>query len=109
MVVNATWLIDKSALARLGHSPDAAEWATRIQRGLVHVSTVTRLEVGFSACPGADLARIFANVPISAIPVEYLTPATAELGGHAILYLDKDFELIAALTGQPMERLNVLA
>lgn len=137
--MTTTWLIDKSALVRLGHSPDAAEWATRIQRGLVHVSTVTRLEVAFSARSGADLARIFANVPMSAMPVEYLTPAiedravavqhllaergqhrgpsipdlliaaTAQLGGHAILHLDKDFELIAALTGQPMERLNVRA
>ena len=45
----STWLIDKSALVRLGDTRDAAEWASRIQRGLVRISTVTRLEVGFSA------------------------------------------------------------
>lgn len=39
------WLIDKSALVRLAVSPDAAQWALRIDRGLVRISTVTRLEV----------------------------------------------------------------
>ena len=34
MAVTA-WLIDKTALARLGASPDAEEWAARIGRGLV--------------------------------------------------------------------------
>ena len=49
------WLIDKSALVRLGASPQAAEWASRIERGLVRITTVTRLEVGYSARSGADL------------------------------------------------------
>lgn len=131
-----TWLVDKSALARLGHSPDAADWATRLQRGLVHVSTVTRLEVGFSARSGTELGHIFVTAPMSAMPVEYLTPAiedravevqrllaergqhrapsipdlliaaTAEMGGHTVLHVDKDFELMAGLTGQRTERLN---
>jgi predicted nucleic acid-binding protein len=43
-----SWLIDKSALVRLAASPDADEWAQRIQRGLVRITTVTRLEVGYS-------------------------------------------------------------
>jgi predicted nucleic acid-binding protein len=50
-----TWLIDKSALVRLGASPDAAQWASRIERGLVRISTVTRLEVGYSGRSGPDL------------------------------------------------------
>lgn len=29
------WLIDKSALVRLGNSPDAKEWAGRVERALV--------------------------------------------------------------------------
>ena len=41
------WLIDKSALVRLAHSDDAEEWASRIQRGLVRITTMTRLEIGF--------------------------------------------------------------
>jgi len=43
------WLIDKSALIRLGASPDAEEWAGMIRRGLVRITTVTRLVIGFSA------------------------------------------------------------
>lgn len=38
------WLIDKSALVRLAHSKDPDLWANRIERGLVHISTVTRLK-----------------------------------------------------------------
>ncbi len=34
-----TWMIDKSALVRLAASPDAAEWAGRIERGLVRLTT----------------------------------------------------------------------
>src|SRR3954447_948936 len=49
------WLIDKSALVRLGTSPDGAGWASRIERGLVRITTVTRLEIGCSARSGADL------------------------------------------------------
>ena len=48
------WLIDKSALVRLNAAADPSEWASRIDRGLVRISTVTRLEVGYSVdveCP----------------------------------------------------------
>ena len=37
---------------------------------------------------------------------DLLIAATAELAELTVLHLDKDFELIAALTGQPQERLN---
>ena len=130
-----TWLIDKSALVRLAASPHAAEWASRIDRGLVRISTVTRLEIGFSARSAGDLRRSHSEPPLSAMPVEYLTPsiedravevqqalayvghhrapsipdvliaATAELSGLTVLHTDKDFELIAEITGQPVERL----
>ncbi len=132
-----TWLIDKSALVRLAVSPDAGEWADRIERGLVRITTVTRLEVGYSARTAADLRAGLRQPPVSAMPVEYLTPAiedravevlallaehghhrapsipdliiaaTAELAGLTVLHLDKDFELIAGITGQPAERLAV--
>lgn len=131
------WLIDKSALVRLAASPDAAQWAARIERGLVRITTVTRLEVGYSARSGEDLRAGLQNPPLAAMPVEYQTPAiehravevltlladrgqhrapsipdliiaaTAELAGLTVLHLDKDFEIIATITGQPLERLNV--
>jgi predicted nucleic acid-binding protein len=131
------WLIDKSALVRLGDSPDAKEWAARMERGLVRIATVTRLEVGYSGRSGDDLRGNLRRPPMSAMPVEYQTPAiedrsvevltlladrgqhrapsipdliiaaTAELSGLTILHLDKDFEVIARITGQPLERLNI--
>ena len=72
------WLIEKSALVRLAASPDAADWAARIQRGLVRIATVTRLEVGYSARSGADLRAGLLGPPLSAMPVEYQTPATED-------------------------------
>ena len=132
-----TWLIDKSALVRLAASPDATEWATRIERGLVRITTVTRLEAGYSARSGTDLRAELRRPPLSSMPVEYLTPAiedravevlslladrgqhrspsipdlmiaaTAELAGLTVLHLDKDFEIIAAITGQPLELLAI--
>ena len=132
-----TWLIDKSALVRLAVSPDVAEWAARIERGLVRITTITRLETGYSARSGPDLRTALRQPPMSSMPAEYLTPAiedraaeiltlladrgqhrapslpdliiaaTAELAGLTVLHLDKDFDLIAGITGQSMERLTV--
>jgi predicted nucleic acid-binding protein len=129
------WLIDKSALVRLADSADAAEWPDRIDRGLVNIATVTRLEVGFSARSGTDLRTAARKPPLSKMPLVYLTPAiedraiavqqaladqghhrapaipdlliaaAAELSDLIVLHVDKDYELIAEVTGQPVERL----
>ena len=131
------WLIDKSAIARLHLAADAGEWASRIERGLVRICTVTRLELGFSARTPADHRSLLFDPPIAAMPVEYLTPriedravelqsvlaergqhrarsvpdlmiaATAELAELTVLHVGKDFELIADVTGQRIERLDV--
>ncbi len=131
------WLIDKSALIRLPRSPEAEKWASRIQRGLVRITNLTRLEVGYSARSGPDLRQGLQSPPLSTMPVEYLTPsiedravevvmlladrgqhrapsipdllvaATAELNDLTVLHLDKDFELIAEITGQPVERISL--
>jgi predicted nucleic acid-binding protein len=132
-----TWLIDKSALVRLAVSPDSAEWASRIERGRVRITTVTRLEIGYSARSGPELRSALRQPPLASMPVEYLTPAiedravevlalladrgqhrapslpdliiaaAAELAGLKVLHLDKDFDVIATITGQPVERLNM--
>ena len=131
------WLIDKSALVRLSHSADGEEWASRIQRGLVRITTVTRLEVGFSARSADDLRASVGRAPLAAMPLEYLTPAieeramavqaaladrgqhrgpsipdllnaaTAELVQLTVLHVDRDYDLIAEVTGQPVERLRL--
>lgn len=132
-----SWLVDKSALVRLHAAVDAALWADRVHRGLVHLAGVTRLEVGFSARSASSLRAAVAAPPLSSMPLEHLTPAvedrafevqlalaergqhrapsvpdllvaaTAELVGLTVLHLDKDFELIASVTGQPVERLSL--
>ena len=134
-----TWLIDKSAYARLADAADAQTWIDRVQRGMVRISTVTRLEVGYSFRTAADARREIASPPLSLMPMEYLSPAmedravevqllladrgqhrapsipdllvaaAAELSGLTVLAVDKDFELIAEITGQPVERLHLSA
>ena len=116
-------------------SPDVVQWSERIERGLVHVSTITRLEVGYSARSRDQLDAIMGSAPMSRLILESLTPevelralevqrtlcarglhrapsvpdlliaATAELVGLSVLHVDKDFELIASVTGQDVERL----
>ena len=132
-----SWLIDKSALVRLGASPDVEEWANRIERGLVGVTTVTLLEAGYSARSASDLDQVLRMPPLAVMPVEYFTPsvedralevqrllaerghhrapsipdlliaAAAELNQRTVLHLDKDFDLIAEITGQTVERLRI--
>jgi predicted nucleic acid-binding protein len=38
---------------------------------------------------------------------DLLIAATAELAGLTVLHLGRDFDMIAAITGQPVERLNM--
>lgn len=129
------WLIDKSALVRLVGSPQREEWRQRIERGLVRITTVTLLEMAYSARSAADMAAILHQQPLAGMPVEHVTPGAekrtfevletlAERGQHrapsipdlliaavaeqarlVVLHVDKDFELIAEVTGQPVERL----
>ena len=135
MTDESAWLIDKSALVRLGASSEADAWADRIERGLVRITTVTLLEVGYSSRDARDLHAGLREPPVASMPVEYATPtaedravevltlladrghhrapsvpdlliaATAEVAGLAVLHDDKDFELIAEVTGQRRQRL----
>jgi predicted nucleic acid-binding protein len=130
------WLIDKSALVRLGDCQEQELWAERIERGLVHVTMTTLLEAGFSARSAGDMGELLDRPPLSFMPVEYVTPAaenrslevlrslgergqhrapsipdlliaaTAETARLTVLHVDKDFELIAGITGQETHRLQ---
>ena len=132
-----TWLIDKSAYTRLSGSPDAQVWVDRIERGTVRISTVTRLEIGYSFRTAVQARSESVSPPLALMPVEYLNPAvedravevqllladrgqhrapsipdllvaaTAEVAELTILAVDKDFELIAQITGQPVEPLRI--
>lgn len=131
------WIIDKSAYTRLSTSHDATTWIERIEHGLVRMSTVTRLQIGHAFRTGAQTRDETRAPPLILMPIEYLTPAaedraiavqmiladrgqhrapalpdllvaaTAELAGLTVLALDKDFELIAQITGQPVESLRM--
>ncbi|MFI5954930.1 PIN domain nuclease [Cryptosporangium sp. NPDC051539] len=133
-----SWLIDKSAYVRLqlDQAANRDEWSARISRGLVRLSTITRLELGFSARSGEAAHAQFALPPLSLMPIEHLTPAiedrafevqmlladrgqhrapsipdlliaaTAEKAGLTVLAVDKDFDLIATITNQRVETLS---
>ena len=103
----------------------------------MRITTLTRLELGYSARTAADWRAELDVPPLTAMPVQYLTPAiedravevqllladrgqhrapsipdlivaaTAELTGLIVLHFDKDFDLITEVTGQPVERLAV--
>lgn len=131
-MTQATWLVDKSALWRAGVPAvgQALEW--RLRRGLLAVSIVTELEIGFSAQSVAGHQLMRRTVVDRLIPValsrraevrarqvqamlvdrgqhrsagvaDLLLAATAEVEGLAVLHYDRDFDLISALTGQPCE------
>lgn len=135
--MTTSWLIDKSAYARLAFSHQAEDWVNRIERGLVRIATPTVLEIGYSARSGADWTSSVTLPPLALMPREHTSPqaedrvvdvqgalarrglhrtpsvpdllvaAMAETAGLSVLHVDKDFELIAEVTGQPLERLVV--
>lgn len=132
-----SWLVDKSAYVRMqaGQPESLAEWNARIGRGLVRLSAVTRLELGFSVRSGAVGREALGQPPLALMPIEHLTPAmedrafevqmlladrgqhrapsipdlliaaTAEKAGLTVLAVDKGFDLIAEVTGQSVETL----
>lgn len=131
MTAAQRWLVDKSAL-RPGVPAFADVLIPRIAAGRVCVCSITELEVVYAARNSRDLERIKRDVlgplislltPIAAegrarqiqdelvvrgqhravaIP-DLVVAATAEAEGLIVLHYDRDFELIADVTGQPME------
>lgn len=84
--------VDKSALVRLTDSPAMpVEYLTpRIEDRALEVQTLLA-DRGHHRGP---------SIP------DLLIAATAELSGLTVLHVDKDFDAIAALTGQKTERLT---
>jgi predicted nucleic acid-binding protein len=135
MPSNLGWLIDKSAYVRLATCRDRQAWMGRAIRGLVSYCTATALEIGFSARNVDDWHRNSDRPPLSWMSRVYSTPhaenraievqgvlaergehrapsmpdlmiaAIAETAGLTVLHVGKDFELIAEITEQPIERL----
>lgn len=129
--MSVRWLVDKSVLARAGKPEVARVLIPRIDGGLVAVSVVTELEVGFSSRSVTDHDRILELLdrlvrvvqPVRAERrardlqralvvrgqhravgvADLLVAATAEDAGLTVLHYDKDFDLVSAITGQPCE------
>ena len=128
----ATHLVDNSVLARMAKPAVAARAEALIDAGLAGTCSVTDLEQLFSARSGGEhrewreeIALRFVRVPLDqgaldrAIEVQGLlaergqhrganvpdlmVAAVAEQAGLAVLHYDADFDLIATVTGQPVE------
>ncbi|QVQ53291.1 PIN domain nuclease [Spiractinospora alimapuensis] len=130
------YLVDISALVRLLTRPEIVhEWEGPVTAGLVGICPVTELEFLYSARSREDhidktrrLNQLFPSVFIpdgvygraakvqeeltsrgqhrSAGAVDLLLAATAELTGTTLLHGDRDFECVAAVTGQPVQWLS---
>ncbi|WMX46915.1 PIN domain nuclease [Streptomyces roseicoloratus] len=128
----ATYLVDTSAAVRIiarKHVQD--EWRKFTTEGVVALCDITELEILYSARSAPDrlakeqlLERLFTWTAVpdgvysrarrvqemltergehrSAGPVDLMVAATAELSGLTLLHYDRDFDVIARVTGQPM-------
>ncbi|SBT50308.1 PIN domain nuclease [Micromonospora auratinigra] len=128
----ADYLIDTSALVRLLRDPAVlARWEQTLTAGLVAICPLVELEFLYSARSVADRARLeqqlrtvfgWVGMPDgsyeraaeiqadltargthrSAGAVDLLIAATAEHQGLSLLHYDRDYDQVAAVTGQPM-------
>ena len=128
----ATWLVDKSVLARLARPEVREVVLPRIQAGRIAIAIVTELEVGFSARSVDDYLTTRRTLLDHLVPIliapraeqrarevqaelvrrgqqraasipDLLLAAAAEVEQLSVLHYDADFELIAGITGQPTE------
>lgn len=127
----AQFLIDTSALARMMRpGGESFGWDQAVAAGLVAVCPITELEFFYSARSAADrsagiedMRAAFCWIPVhdrsfsrawevqgaltakgehrGVGPVDLVVAATAELTGLTLLHHDRDFDTIAAVTGQP--------
>ncbi|MGN9803097.1 PIN domain nuclease [Micromonospora sp. L32] len=128
----ADYLVDTSALVRLVRDPALrSRWEPAATAGLLATCPLVELEFLYTARLAADRARLqqllrtaFSWVAMpdrsyeraaeiqeeltargthrSAGAVDLLLAATAEYQGLSLLHYDRDFDQIAAVTGQPM-------
>ncbi|MGH7918385.1 MAG: PIN domain-containing protein [Candidatus Dormibacteraceae bacterium] len=131
MGLNAYFLADTSAVARIAQHSIGARLCPLMEAGLVAGCTITDLEAGVSARRGREWrrtrsarspwpqARIDQQVLDRALDVQgafgvqglhrpvkigdLVIAAAAEHAGLVILHYDRDFERIASITNQPME------
>jgi len=125
-----THLADTSVLTRLGAAPVRAVLEPLVESGSVARAGITDLEVGFSARDATEwddllgALGVFALVESTAEHVararqvqrllagdrlrgrkvpDLLIASAAEERGLTVLHYDADFDMIASVTGQPVE------
>lgn len=131
MGLEACYLGDTSALARIMQPAVAVRLEPLLESGLVARCTATDLEAGYSSQSPAShramrrlrstwpLVRMDQSVLDRSVEVQdaladrsrqhdakiadLLIAAAAEAAGLVVLHYDHDFELIAGVTGQPIE------
>ena len=125
----AVYLIDTSALVRILKEPSRTSWEKPLEEGIIARCPVTEIEFLYSARSvqdreelAADLDALFGWAPLddravsrawdvqreltqhgrhrSAVTVNLLIAATAELRGLTVLHYDRDFETVAEVTGK---------
>lgn len=129
--MKARYLVDKSALARMPLDPVRQRLEPVIEGGEAATCAITDLEVLYSARNHADFQSIrrrrglaYEKVPITEailqraisiqgelaksgrhrVPIpDLIIAAAAESAGLIVLHYDADFDLIAEVTGQPVE------
>ena len=131
------FLIDTSGLFRILQKHHRTAWSDFLTAGVIAVCPIVELEFLFSARSLADrlrkqqlLREIFTWIPMSdrayeraeevqqaltergahrsAGPVDLLVAATAERSGLVLLCDDQDYEVVSAVTGQPVRRITTL-
>jgi predicted nucleic acid-binding protein len=132
MAAVASYLADTSALARLRYGPVAAALGPMIEAGLVATCGVIEFELGWATRSGKEFDELRADrdagyewLPTHdedwrrALDVQaalwrggqvrtvgfpdLLTAAVAERERVTVLHYDSDFDLIARITGQPVQ------
>lgn len=124
------FLLDKSAMARWPKPPVAAVLDELSDRGLLAVCTAVEIEVVHSARTAEEAQRAryllrgfdwlampdetwdrAADIQMQAVSkgihralsmADLLIAATAERHGATVMHYDGDFDMIAAITGQPV-------
>ena len=133
----AIYLIDTSGLFRILQDELRQAWAEELAAGVIAVCPVVELEFLYSARSLADrlekkrlLRTVFGWVPTaeraferaetvqqmmtevgkhrSAGPVDLLIAATAEQARLTVLCDDRDFDVVASITGQPVRAVTDL-
>jgi predicted nucleic acid-binding protein len=131
--VTEVYLLDKSALARVAQHPPVQAALERLDDvGVLATTAVIDLEIGYSArnlaefdSVATDRAALYQELPINRAVTDrarhvqrelvrlgqhrgpgvsdLLIAAAAEIHNAVVIHYDRDFDTIAALTGQPVE------